>query len=272
MSKNQDPIVTWETITPELAARLLETSPGNRALRAPSVARWANKMSSGEFEANGETIKIDATGRLRDGHHRLSACVKSGSSIRSLVVRGLDPSVFATVDAGHARYAGDRLAMASEKNANVLAAALIWQRRYEAAAEKMPSRGSCALRDDDVFVALNKHPEMRTMATLAHQFPLLRKLLTPSMLVFSLYNAPNSGEFWHTLENGLGTDAGSVVLLLRNRLLREAMTKAKLPEDENLALVIKAHNSWKTGARTKSLRWRTAESKSGVEMFPRWLS
>ncbi len=270
MTYTTDPVAGWETITPEMARSYLASSPGNRTLRKGAIQRWAADAKAGRFMMNGETIKFDRHGKLRDGHHRMHAIIEAGVAVRVLVVRGIHEDAMPTVDGGNVRRNGDRLQMAGETNTSALSAALNWQRRYEDCGETFPSRGSAALQGDDVFVALEAHPSMRDAATLQNRMRFLRRLLSPGMLVFCLYHTPNSLEFWRQLEEGNGLLAGSPVLLLRNRLLEEKAKKTRLLDYEVLALVIKAHNAWRRGQSLVTLRWRAGGDKP--EAFPRWLS
>lgn len=60
-------------------------------------------MAQKAWKMNGEAIKFSNTGRLLDGQHRLLACVESGCSVRTLVIRGLPEDTQETMDAGKSR-------------------------------------------------------------------------------------------------------------------------------------------------------------------------
>ena len=66
------------TITPEEAAKMLETNQRNRNVSKNAVAAMARDMTAGHWRLNGEAIRIDGDGNLIDGQHRFSACVMSG--------------------------------------------------------------------------------------------------------------------------------------------------------------------------------------------------
>ncbi len=107
--KQDTPSAMAVTITPEIAAAMLATSTGNRKMRAPYVERLANAMARGEWRVTNQGIGFDTTGALRDGHHRLSACVRSGVPIRSMVVMGMPNTAYEVIDTGALRNYGDRL-------------------------------------------------------------------------------------------------------------------------------------------------------------------
>lgn len=102
--------VNRELVTPEKAALWLSTSPGNRNLRQHRVEAYRQAMLAGEWLENGDTICFYSDGGLQDGHHRLEACVKSGASFYTLVVRGLTKSAGLTKDTGAPRTNKDNLA------------------------------------------------------------------------------------------------------------------------------------------------------------------
>ena len=96
-------------ISPEKAAEILKTSPGNRRLRDWYVDLLASIMKRGDWMPTNKGIGIDRLGRLRDAHHTLTACVKSGVTIRTLVVWGLREDVYEVIDRGLIRDYGDIL-------------------------------------------------------------------------------------------------------------------------------------------------------------------
>lgn len=94
-------------ITPLYAAHLLERNTHNRPIKPRYVDWLAQQMADGKWVYNGETIIIGVDGTLIDGQHRLSAVVKSGCTIESEVIEGVDPATFHTIDSGTRRTAGD---------------------------------------------------------------------------------------------------------------------------------------------------------------------
>ena len=96
-------------ITPAIAKEMLETSPGNRTLRDWYVDLLAGAMQRGEWRITSQGIGFDSEGRLRDAHHRLNACIKSGKSFWSVVVFGLDTDAYEVTDIGIIRTYADRL-------------------------------------------------------------------------------------------------------------------------------------------------------------------
>jgi len=94
-------------VTPDLAKQMLETSPGNRRLRAWHIDMLAALQQRGEWKLTHQGAAFDWNGALRDAHHRLHACVKSGITVQMLVTTGLDPAAFDAVDQGINRSLSD---------------------------------------------------------------------------------------------------------------------------------------------------------------------
>lgn len=255
-------------VTPTLAAELLASSTGNRHLRKHRIAHYAEEMRTGSFSLNGETVKIDTDGHLGDGHHRMHGVIKAGVSVPMLFVYNVPKQALETVDAGSPRNPGDRLSMIGEENYNTLSAALRWQIRYEA--RQLHSLRGLKLFGADVIRALEAHPKMRNAVKIARRYKTVCSLTTQAMLAFCIHNTSDSEDFWEALENGVGLHAQSPVLLLRNRLIANKGSKARLPEIEVLALIIKAYNAWKTHEPIRTLRWRNAGE--AAEAFPTWAS
>ena len=96
-----------ETITPKKAQIYLESNTNNRRVRQKTVDFYARIMSSGAWKLNGKTIVISNEGVILDGQHRLQACVNSGATFQTVVVRGPEDECFGTIDQGVVRTGGD---------------------------------------------------------------------------------------------------------------------------------------------------------------------
>lgn len=114
-------------IDPDTAAEILkERNQGNRPPKPNKVQQFAADLARGRWGLTGDTIKFAPDGRLLDGQNRLSATVRSGHSLRTHVVFGIDPSLFGRMDIGKPRNAADVLHIAGFKYASTLAAAIRW--------------------------------------------------------------------------------------------------------------------------------------------------
>lgn len=107
-SLKKRPGVTTEiqTITPTIAAEMLEGNTNNRSLAEGRVKSLAAMMAAGEWKI-AQPVMFDYNGKLVDGQHRLQAVIRSGMSVRFLVVHGIEPEAFSVVDQGKSRTATD---------------------------------------------------------------------------------------------------------------------------------------------------------------------
>lgn len=121
-------------IDPDLAAKMLERSGGNRQVSQHIVNRYAKAMAAGEWALNGESVVIDEHEVVLDGQHRLWAVIQSGASVRMLVVRGARRDSFATIDCGKGRTPADALSATGRANTTILNSVLAWLQFYERAA------------------------------------------------------------------------------------------------------------------------------------------
>jgi len=101
-------------MTPAIADQMLFFSKGNRGLRKARVETYITAMLAGEWLENGDTIRMYDDGTLQDGHHRLTACVQSGVSFYTILVRGITKDAAKTVDKGAPRSNADELALHAE--------------------------------------------------------------------------------------------------------------------------------------------------------------
>ena len=108
---SKEPKAAYLDVTPEMADELLKTSPGNRRLRDWYVDLLVSIMKRGDWIPTNKGVAIDKLGRVRDAHHTLTACVKSGVTIRTLVCWGLSEDVYEVIDRGLIRDYGDILGL-----------------------------------------------------------------------------------------------------------------------------------------------------------------
>jgi hypothetical protein len=115
-------------ITPEdarqLATQFFETSKVSPAL----VRAYADHMRSGRWLLNGASIVLSDDQKVLDGRARILACIEAGRPFEALVVEGIDPSAFETMDALRKRTLADVLTIRQIQHGRALAAALriIW--------------------------------------------------------------------------------------------------------------------------------------------------
>lgn len=100
-----------QDITPEIAAKWLATSKGNRGLNKLRLGRMVQDIKAGKWEITNQGIGFDEFGSLVDGHHRLQAIILAGMVVKSLVVMGILRQAVPRIDVGSPRSPGHILLM-----------------------------------------------------------------------------------------------------------------------------------------------------------------
>ena len=103
-------------MTPERANELLVVNKGNRSVRKQLVTDMADDIRNGEWEFNGDTIKVADGPLLLDAQHRLMAISQAGVAVPVILVENLDPTVADTIDQIKPRTAADILRMRYGRN------------------------------------------------------------------------------------------------------------------------------------------------------------
>lgn len=73
-------------ITPKKAQEFLCLNTNNRILRRSRIDLYTREMNSGNWKENGLPIVIGDDNELKDGQHRLHACIKSGKTLKNTLV------------------------------------------------------------------------------------------------------------------------------------------------------------------------------------------
>lgn len=253
------------TITPQMASTMLEKNAQNRPLNRAHVKTLADEMRGGRWKFNGATICMNGN-MLVDGQHRLHACIEANTPFDTLLVEGLSSDVFDTIDTGKKRSAPDVLAIRGEKNTALLASSLSFVEHYMTGKVlKRPTFTNTKIEE-----LLEKYPDIRMSVRFAAGHK-TRGIIPTSLVggchyLFSKRDGVLACEFFDKLIKGNNLDDEEPVYLLRERLLSNALNKAKLPRHEIAAITIKAWNFTRKGTRIKTLRWTTSGAKQ--EPFP----
>jgi hypothetical protein len=252
------------TITPDWARKVLnDKNVGNRAMNPKHVAVLSNEIKSGRWKVNGDTICINDD-RLIDGQHRLAAIVHSNIAVQSFVIEGLPSDVFDTKDVGKRRSPGDTLGVLGEKNSYRMASALALVDKYMTGrADKTVDYTNTAIEE-----LLAKYPDIRESLQVSASS---KGIMPPSVLdacyyIFSQKDKLLAVSFVNKVVRGIGLEAGDPFHMLRERMLKNSISKAKLTKHYVMALCIKAWNSARNGMKVRTLRWR--ETGDATEAFP----
>lgn len=252
------------TITPHWAKKTLdEKNIGNRPMNKKHVTALAAEILNGRWKINGDTICLNET-RLIDGQHRLAAVVLADKPIQSFVVDGLPSDVFDTKDIGKRRGAGDVLSILGHKNARRLGAALAMVDKYVTGRVE----SSATYSNTEIEGLIEKYPDLaasiQTQLRGSSLLPL--SVFDGCYYLFFQKDQQLANIFVEKISRGTGLEEGTAWYALRERLVVNSISKAKLTRPYLMALCIKAWNHARAGTNVKYLRWR--EKGDAPEPFP----
>ena len=254
-----------EMITPEFAQELLAVNTMNRPLSRFVVDAYANAMKRGEWQYNGDTIRVAASGALLDGQHRLHAIVKSGIPQRYIIVRNLPDDTFRTIDQGKKRTVGDVLATRGESNHTTLASALRWILLIE-------TKGSFAKQaatPAQCLAMLEAHPSARRWAAYHANNKELRALFDSNVVAVATLAANKYGDevverFLAQLASGEGLKRTDPAYELRARAIQNKTRVNRTPDYLFVPLIIKAMKAFVNGKQIGVLRLRDDEEYPSI--------
>lgn len=113
------------TLSPKIAAEILEMNTHNRPVREGYVELLANEIINGRWrDYTGDTIRISKDKIVLDGQHRMLAVVLANKAIKTHIIYGVDPNAMDVIDTGMRRQAADTLILAGVKNAAIVSAVI----------------------------------------------------------------------------------------------------------------------------------------------------
>lgn len=252
--------VRVEVIDPESALSILERSEAagftNRKIRKTRVARYAHDMVSGKWGFTGEPIIIGRGGELFNGNHRMHGIIDSSAVLPMIVVRGVDRSAYDSIDSGFARGAADVLGAAGYDNRNALASAARWLWRHENGGI-LNSNAIITFSNGAAVGVVQRNPGLIASVKRA-QHAGLRTIAPISPMAFCHYvlgriDQKDADEFFDDLERGEGLTAKDPVWHLRQRLISQKSSFAKVRPEHLVILVFKAWNAMRSGATIEKL-------------------
>lgn len=250
-------------ITPAIAAAILEYNTNNRPRRQDTTNEYTRRMNAGEWELNGDAIRLSGD-RLLDGQNRLHACVASGKSFETFVVVDLPSAVFRSIDDGKKRSDSDVLRIDGEKHGSLIASSLRLVDKY------LTGRvmGNVNHSKTQIKALLSEHPDIRISTATCYE---TKGIIPPSTLtaahyLFAKLDLEAADQFVKDLVQGTGLMSGDGVYLLREALMKNSLSKAKLGKGYIFALTVKAWNARREGKVVSNLRMR--EKGDNPESFP----
>lgn len=249
--------VSIEYITPDVAAEMLRLNTANRPLRRDWVSGIAAAMQRGAWKFNGDAIRITSSNVLADGQHRLAAVVKTGLPMRAVVVLGLDPTAFPTIDTGAKRTAANMLAVNGEKHYSSLAAAC--KVMFNLSRGYSLTAGGGKVAHDQVLELIKEYPELRYWTNYVVGRKRLKSLFDSSIVAIATvfqrkYGLEIIEQFMDQLESGENLSRKDPAYVLRARAIQNKTSAVKMRGELFSPLIIKAFSAHVEGRQISVLR------------------
>ncbi len=257
---------------PDYAASLLENSQGNRKVSQSKVDQYALDMVEGRWRYNpiDSAIAIDQVGNVINGQHRLWACIQAGIPMEVDILLQADPALMDVTDIGMVRTGANILQIAGVASGSKCAAAtafiLIHERygiehMYSYTAPTKPMIVDRVLNDPMILESVR-----------ACDVPGTGRIINNRVgafchYVFAKQDRTLANRFFGQLGSGVGLAQTNPAYRLREALVGNATSKAKLPIVPLIALFFRAWAAYKAGKEMKCIQtWRTNGSRP--EAFP----
>ncbi|MBA7642156.1 hypothetical protein ES703_49843 [subsurface metagenome] len=245
---------TIETIDKERAQEYIAKIDGNRPISNGYVRWLIGRQKRGEWQTNGDSIKFDTNGVLRDGQHRLMMVMQTGRPIEVVVVRDIDPASFITMDTGKNRNLSDVLAINKYQNSKLLAPALGWVHHY--LANRMYPMGGRISHEQHLAV-LDKHPELQQSVAFFANFghlsgsPRWPSITMACHYLFSRIDSSMADDFIQRYVTGARLEEQDPVWVLRGQVTSYATARIKPQGDQIFGLFALAWNAQRNGREQK---------------------
>lgn len=255
-----------QTVTPEQAKSWLAQNTNNyRKMTQRTVKTYARDITAGRWKYNHNAIMIAADGTLLDGQHRLAAIVLANKPIVTDVVFGADISIADSLDNGKMRHATDIAAWEQLENTSVGCAIarmlILHDEGLLLSTSGGKNTGACPSRQEvvDRFRRDNEAIQRGIRVTDKCKTLMPGSIAGICFLLFDRLDSEMAERFFVSLGTGAGLEDGSAVHRLRERLIDNRGSKAKLPSYYLIALTIKAWNYFIYGRKMRYLRWKEDE-------------
>jgi hypothetical protein len=255
-------------IGPDEARALLSANDHNRRLRERRVEELAGAMVRGEWQFNGDPIRIASSGRLLDGQHRLAAIERSGLTQRMVIISGLPEQSQETMDAGLRRGVADALALRGEKSTTQLASAARALFLYETYGTFKEPRVPATTQQ--VLATIDRHPELRDAVRATDRVRkntfLVASIAGSLWVLFGEVDQEDRTAFFLRLAEGVELERTDPIFALRRIVTAKRPVGNPLRPYIQAALMIKAWNAWRAGEEVRMLIWRPGGAAR--ETFP----
>lgn len=257
-----DPVAEIAMLTPVMAEVLLANNHNNRPLSRRNSLDLEADIANNRFVFNGESIVVSNTGKLLDGQHRCEQVIKTGRSIKTVLVFGVRESARFTIDTGKSKTAADFLGMKGRPYNKALAACagyhIMWSAhgRIETSGGKNTSIRPTKKQIVDIVDELPGIGE-----SVEFTAPCIKTTRAHAILAFCHYviwkkaSREAADHFIGRIIDGVSLRAGSPILYVRNKLINAGRGALA---GERVELIFRAWNLYRNNM--------SVNNKSGIKL------
>lgn len=264
-----------EKITPSIAEGMLAHNTHNRNIVPKSLKVIERALRLGEWELNGEAVKIAGDGTILDGQHRLTACVNTGVSFETFVIRGLPMETQESMDGGAKRTAAQLLTLRGIPNATYQAAiarSLIIREHSSLKLATTPRTTEFSpTRTEIVRFAVENQDRIQYLvhkcSQLSKRIPLGTGATAALVEEFEKVDADDAAFFFERILDGQNLAKGDPIYALRD-YYQKVVDKVAVHRDPAYvaAITVKAWNAYRVGRTVTLLRFKPGGANP--EKFP----
>lgn len=256
-------------MTPEWAAALLKLNVKNRPLSPRHIARIARQIRTGKWRFNASAFGVDTNGNFCNGQHRAAAIVETGIAVETVIVYGIPPDAFATIDAILKPRSGTDILHLDDVHRHgwAVKAALKWLVLIESDAVPDYRLAENRVENSDIQAAHHDNPGMVAAVDRAM---ILQGIVAVSLVACISYLVANlnpalaermMATLMHPHSVGITDPFCRLSVFFTSERRRQ-----KQDSVQTLALIIKACNAAHAGRTLDKLTWRS--SGRDPEPFP----
>tara|TARA_Y100000114_G_C11741396_1_gene319122 strand:- start:393 stop:1289 length:897 start_codon:yes stop_codon:yes gene_type:complete len=241
-------------VTPEIAEHALtETNHKNRPISSSKIVSYSNDMRSKNWSLTGETIKFGNDGLLKDGQHRLYACVRANTHFDTHCIFGIHAETFQHIDIGKRRGGADTLAMMGVPNSRVAATIIKMIIAYENGLSESPKAGVSNDWIKEKYNSEIDHELLQEAIALASRVYKITKWQTGVVGAF-FYVAVQKGQrdqvspFFDDFVKGIGKSARAPIPYLLAQVNRMRTDRTMLLRAHQLSILLsRTYRNYKAG-------------------------
>ena len=249
-------------VDPATATRWLARNEKNRHVRKPMVSAYARDMAAGDWQFTGEAIKFDRDGNLIDGQHRLNAVVRSGATVRMLVVRDLAPEAQSVLDTGAKRSASDALSLTGHAHSHGLAAVT----RMCILLDRGAEHG--VVTHSEIASYIDAHPDLPAAVSkqskYAAHLDLTPRVISYLCLTFARVDQDACEQFFDSLANNQTNGPGDPRNTMIRKLSEARRRGERVTPVEQIHIVTRAWNAWREGRQLRLIKFVTRPDVASI--------